>query len=264
MELNTRRCMQCKGEMTMTVLDPIAGEDQGVGMRIERMPAMRCPEGHKRFVAPEFAVRMMEAFVAAGPLAPLAAAAEKGLLRTRLHCPGCGAELAAPAAERIEARRAIALKGLEAFDVVQFHVWSDDWVGRGDWLETIEALKKEGKLRFLGVSINDHQPENALRLVESGAVDAVQVIYNAFSQQPESRCHHVLQMPEVEKSDAASNEHIVRTQCIYTETHGDEQRMYACTTLHTLTIEGGLLRMRLKRVNLLNCDAALPSIQLFL
>jgi 3-phenylpropionate/cinnamic acid dioxygenase small subunit len=86
----------------------------------------------------------------------------------------------------------------------------------------------------------------------------------AFSQQPESRCHHVLQMPEVEKSDAASNEHIVRTQCIYTETHGDEQRMYACTTLHTLTIEGGLLRMRLKRVNLLNCDAALPSIQLFL
>ena len=77
MELNTRRCMQCKGEMTMTVLDPIAGEDQGVGMRIERMPAMRCPEGHKRFVAPEFAVRMMEAFVAGGPLAPLAAAADR-------------------------------------------------------------------------------------------------------------------------------------------------------------------------------------------
>lgn len=117
MELNTRRCMQCKGEMTMTVLDPIAGEDQGVGMRIERMPAMRCPDGHKRFVAPEFALRMMEAFVGGEPLAPLEAAAEKGLLRTRLHCPGCGAELAAPAAERIEARRAIALKGLEAFDV---------------------------------------------------------------------------------------------------------------------------------------------------
>ena len=43
--------------------------------------------------------------------------------------------------------------GLEAFDVLQFHVWSDEWVGRGDWLETIEALKTEGKIRFFGISI---------------------------------------------------------------------------------------------------------------
>jgi 3-phenylpropionate/cinnamic acid dioxygenase small subunit len=86
----------------------------------------------------------------------------------------------------------------------------------------------------------------------------------AFSQHPASRCHHLLQMPEVEKSDPASNEHIVRTQYIYTESHGDEQQMYACTALHTLTVEGGILKIRLKRVNLLNCDAALPSIQLFL
>ena len=39
--------------------------------------------------------------------------------------------------------------------------------------------------------------------------------------------------------------------------------MYACTAFHTLTVEGGTLKMRLKRVNLLNCDAALPLIQLF-
>lgn len=118
MELNTRRCMQCKGEMTMTVLDPVAGEDQGVRMRIERMPAMRCAEGHKRFIAPDFAVRMMETFVAGEPLTPLESAAEKGLLRKRLHCPGCGAELAAPAAERVEARRTIEMKGLSPFDVL--------------------------------------------------------------------------------------------------------------------------------------------------
>jgi DNA-directed RNA polymerase subunit RPC12/RpoP len=117
MELNTRRCMQCKGEMAMTVLDPIAGEDQGTRMRIERMPAMRCAEGHRRFIAPDFAVRMMETFVAGDPLAGFASAAEKGLLRKRLHCPGCGAELAEPAADRVRAGRAVAFKGLEAFDV---------------------------------------------------------------------------------------------------------------------------------------------------
>lgn len=75
--------------------------------------------------------------------------------------------------------------GLDAFDVLQFHVWSDDWLGRGDWLETIADLKQEGKIRAFGVSINDHQPDNALALVRSGQVDSVQVIYNAFDQSPE-------------------------------------------------------------------------------
>ncbi|WP_328335482.1 MULTISPECIES: aldo/keto reductase [unclassified Streptomyces] len=74
--------------------------------------------------------------------------------------------------------------GLDHFDVLQFHVWSDDWVGRGDWLETIAALKQEGKIRLFGVSINDHEPDNALALVRSGAVDSVQVIYNIFDQSP--------------------------------------------------------------------------------
>ena len=67
----------------------------------------------------------------------------------------------------------------------QFHVWQDDWVGHGDWLEAVEDLKREGKIRSFGVSINDHQASNALRLIETGAVDTVQVIYNVFDQSPE-------------------------------------------------------------------------------
>jgi aryl-alcohol dehydrogenase-like predicted oxidoreductase len=75
--------------------------------------------------------------------------------------------------------------GLDVLDVQQFHVWSDEWVGRGSWHEGIEALKNEGKIRFFGVSINDLQPGNAVRLIETGAVDTVQVIYNVFEQAPE-------------------------------------------------------------------------------
>lgn len=81
--------------------------------------------------------------------------------------------------------RSLAASGLEAFDVLQFHVWSDEWVGRGDWLETITDLRQEGKIRFFGVSVNDYQPENALALVRSGTVDTVQVIHNVWHQQPE-------------------------------------------------------------------------------
>ena len=44
-------------------------------------------------------------------------------------------------------------------DVQQFHVWSDEWVDRGDWLQAVERLKRDGKIRFFGVSINDYEPE---------------------------------------------------------------------------------------------------------
>jgi aryl-alcohol dehydrogenase-like predicted oxidoreductase len=81
--------------------------------------------------------------------------------------------------------RSLGNLGLDTIDVQQFHVWSDEWVGRGTWLEAIEELKSEGKIRAFGISNNDHQPANVLKLVESGTVDTVQVIYNVFDQSPE-------------------------------------------------------------------------------
>jgi aryl-alcohol dehydrogenase-like predicted oxidoreductase len=74
---------------------------------------------------------------------------------------------------------------LETIDVQQFHVWSDEWVASGEWRCAIERLKREGKIRFFGVSVNDHDPHTVLELVASGVVDSVQVIYNIFDQSPE-------------------------------------------------------------------------------
>ena len=100
--------------------------------------------------------------------------------------PGLSAEEVFPADWIVACtERSLENLGLETIDVHQLHVWSDDWVGQGDWLDAIERLKRDGKIRFFGVSINDHQPENAIRLVESGLVDTVQVIYNVFDQSPE-------------------------------------------------------------------------------
>ncbi len=83
--------------------------------------------------------------------------------------------------------RSLSNLGLDAIDVQQFHVWSDEWVGEGDWLEAIRKLKEQGKIRHFGISINDHQPNNALKLIETGLVDSVQVIYNMFDQSPEDQ-----------------------------------------------------------------------------
>ena len=86
----------------------------------------------------------------------------------------------------------------------------------------------------------------------------------AFSQQPPSRCHHLLQTPTVEVFDAPGNHYVVRTEFHYTESQGDEIQFYVGTFIHHLTLLDGALRMTLKRVNLLNCDAALPAVQLFI
>jgi len=87
--------------------------------------------------------------------------------------------------------------GLERIDVQQFHVWSDEWVDKGDWLEAIEQLKRDGKIGAFGVSINDHQAANGVGLVRSGHVDTVQVIYNAFDQSPEDALFPAVQEANV-------------------------------------------------------------------
>jgi aryl-alcohol dehydrogenase-like predicted oxidoreductase len=101
---------------------------------------------------------------------------------------GVSAEEAFPASHVIEStERSLRNLGLDAIDVQQFHVWSDEWVLQGDWLEGVRKLKEQGKIKHFGVSINDHQPNNAIQLIETGLVDSVQVIYNIFDQSPEDQ-----------------------------------------------------------------------------
>lgn len=77
--------------------------------------------------------------------------------------------------------------GTECLDLQQLHVWEDAWLTQGDWLEAVRLLKAQGKIRRFGVSLNDHQPENGLKLVASGLIDSVQVIYNLFDQRARER-----------------------------------------------------------------------------
>lgn len=86
-----------------------------------------------------------------------------------------------------------------------------------------------------------------------------------FSQQPQSRCHHLLQQPTVESRDEAEGVYTTRCAFHYVETRQDEQTLYAGWATHTLVAQpDGGLRIRLKRVDLVNCDAAFGNLQLFM
>jgi aryl-alcohol dehydrogenase-like predicted oxidoreductase len=73
---------------------------------------------------------------------------------------------------------------VDCIDLQQLHVWSPLWIKESEWYETFQELRTQGKIRFTGVSINDHEPDTALDLICSGWVDALQVIFNIFDQSP--------------------------------------------------------------------------------
>lgn len=75
--------------------------------------------------------------------------------------------------------------GLEAIDLLQLHVWNSEWVDRGEWRKAFDDLKRSGKVSAVGVSLTDHDPDSGLGAIETGLIDAVQVIYNIFDQSPE-------------------------------------------------------------------------------
>ncbi len=85
-----------------------------------------------------------------------------------------------------------------------------------------------------------------------------------FSQKPKSRCHHVLQTPQIDKRDEAANQYVTWTPMHYVETRLDQQDLYAAWATHTLAVIDGSLKIKLKRVDIVNCDAAFGNIQLFM
>jgi aryl-alcohol dehydrogenase-like predicted oxidoreductase len=81
--------------------------------------------------------------------------------------------------------KSLANLGVETIDLMQFHVWEDNWATDERWQKTLEDLKKAGKIRAVGISVNRWEPDNSLETLKTGRIDAVQVVYNIFDQAPE-------------------------------------------------------------------------------
>lgn len=66
----------------------------------------------------------------------------------------------------------------DVIDVYQLHNPSADVIRNGDWPETMERLREQGKIRFYGVSI--FLPEDALAFLERGSGYSIQLAFNAL------------------------------------------------------------------------------------
>jgi aryl-alcohol dehydrogenase-like predicted oxidoreductase len=87
--------------------------------------------------------------------------------------------------------------GLDSFDLIQFHTWEDSWLQDDRLAASIEDLKRQGLCRAVGISINRWEPWNGVAAVRSGLIDAVQVIYNIFDQNPEDELFPACQEAQV-------------------------------------------------------------------
>jgi aryl-alcohol dehydrogenase-like predicted oxidoreductase len=74
--------------------------------------------------------------------------------------------------------------GTDHLDILQLHTWTRAWNADPSPFEVLRALKKEGKVRFVGISTPEHDQNSVIGLMRGGWVDVVQVIYNIFEQEP--------------------------------------------------------------------------------
>jgi aryl-alcohol dehydrogenase-like predicted oxidoreductase len=85
---------------------------------------------------------------------------------------------------RQNVERSLSRLGVDRIDLFQLHGWFRDGITTLDWLETLNALRQEGKIDRIGVSIRDYRPEDGIDLARFGLVNSLQVVFNMFEQRP--------------------------------------------------------------------------------
>jgi len=150
--------------------------------------------------------------------------------------------------------------GLEPIDLLQLHVWNPEWIGREEWRRAFEDLKRSGKVRAVGISLSDHDPDSGLEAVRTGLIDAVQAIYNIFDQAPENALFPLCQsenvgvLARVPLDEGGLSGHL------------DENTKFAPGDFRDFYFRGGRKKQVAEHVNALRKDlggdASLPEIAL--
>jgi aryl-alcohol dehydrogenase-like predicted oxidoreductase len=84
---------------------------------------------------------------------------------------------------------------IETIDLYQLHNPSQEVMRRGEIFDRLERLKREGKIRFYGVSIE--KTEDGIVAVETGKPDTLQVVYNILHQDPEEQLFPLAQRENI-------------------------------------------------------------------
>jgi aryl-alcohol dehydrogenase-like predicted oxidoreductase len=90
-----------------------------------------------------------------------------------------------PAWIRSECEKSLRRLGTDHVDVLLLHTWSRSWGHEEDWFEAMAALKAEGKIRAIGISVPDEGVTDANVAIARGQVEVIQCVHSVFQQEPE-------------------------------------------------------------------------------
>jgi 3-phenylpropionate/cinnamic acid dioxygenase small subunit len=118
------------------------------------------------------------------------------------------------------------------------------------------------------VTPDQPDPKNHISLMyETDLLRAVRIKRyshpNVFSLQPMPRSSHIVTNVLIDGKDEAANEYDVFSKFIVAFYRNDVQDFYTGTYKHRLRIENNLCKIVMKKVELINCDAALENIMLY-
>jgi len=80
-----------------------------------------------------------------------------------------------------------------------------------------------------------------------------------YSQEPRSRTSRIITNLSLEPDSSEAGQ-MVRSKFVLVEYRREEQRLFAGTYMHRLVSDGGIPRIAMKRIDLVNCDAPLDGL----
>ena len=144
----SKPCSKCKGEMSTIVLDPFHGEEGGLKLTVQGMPALVCAQGHKRFIHIEFAAQLMDLMMSPESFSSIPTAAKKGFFKKRYHCPQCAVGLPESPTGHQKLEVVAEIRKAEPFRVlVDVPVFRCGGCGK----ESIRSVEETGKLAFKAI-----------------------------------------------------------------------------------------------------------------
>lgn len=136
-------CAKCQGDMTVSRLDAFSGEERGVKVTLQGMPAAVCGQGHKRFVYPLLAGLLMDLAMETDHYKAVPSAVKKGLFTKRYLCPGCAMELPLTPTGHQSQELQAEFKHVDPFKIViEFPVYRCSGCGK----ESLHSSEETGKL----------------------------------------------------------------------------------------------------------------------
>jgi len=131
--------------MSPIALDSFHGEEGGLKLTVNEMPALICAQGHKRFIHIEFAAQLMDLMMSPEVFSRIPCARQKGLFKKRYHCPRCDVELPESQTGHQKVEVVAELRKAEPFKVlVDVPVFRCGGCGK----DSIRSVEEAGKLAF--------------------------------------------------------------------------------------------------------------------